>query len=70
MCVCMHACVCTCVHAYVLMGVCVGGLEMGRLNSILLRNLGNFNTEQTLTKAILATQLFLLKYLNTENLKG
>lgn len=43
---------------------------MGRLNSILLRNLGNFNTEQTLTKAILATQLFLLKYLNTENLKG
>ena len=43
---------------------------MGRLNSILLRNLGNFNTEQSLTKAILAIQLFILKYLNTENVKG
>ena len=41
---------------------------MGRLN-ILLRNLGNFNTEESLTKAILANQLFILKYLNTENLK-
>jgi len=27
--VCMHACVCTCVHAYVLMGVCVGGIGDG-----------------------------------------
>ena len=59
-------CACICINGC----VCGGGLEMERLNSILLRNLGNFNTEQTLTKAILATQLFILKYLNTENLKG
>lgn len=55
--------VCMCVY------VCGGrGIEMGRLNIILLRNLGNFNTEESLTKAILATQLLILKYLNTEDL--
>ena len=58
MCICINGC------------VGGGGLEMGRLNIILLRNLGNFNIGQSLTKAFLATQLFILKFLNTENLKG
>ena len=72
----MSACVYTCMCVYVCVCICLngcvggGGLEVGRLNIILLRNLGNFNTEQSLTKAILAIQLFILKYLNTENVKG
>lgn len=63
---CVHACMCVYVCVCICLNGCVGGggSEVGRLNIILLRNLGNFNTEQSLTKAILAIQLFILKYLN------
>ena len=69
--VCVHACMRVYVCACICINGCVwGGIGDGEAEQYSLKNLGNFNTEQTLTKAILATQLFLLKYLNTENLKG
>lgn len=58
-----HGDVCVCVCEW------RGGIEMRRLNIILLRNVRKFDTEESLTKAIPDTQLFIMKYLNGENLK-
>lgn len=53
-----HECVSACAGVY--MRVWRGeGARVGRVNIILLRNVGKFNTEESLTKAILAAQLLL-----------